>query len=66
MYAVFKDQFISSFKNDSFMGFAKDSVDDKSICAEEGQDSDENITSKDFEFIQNFMINKLQSFGLHP
>ena len=46
----FKDQFISSFKDDSFMGSAKDSEEGKSIYAGEGQYPDEDITSEDFEF----------------
>ena len=45
----FKDQFISSFKDDSSMGSAKDSEEGKSICAGEGQDPDEDFSFEDFE-----------------
>ena len=47
---LFQDPFISSFKYDSSMGSVKDSEDGKSICVGEGQDTDEDITSEDFEF----------------
>ena len=46
----FKDQFISSFKDDSSMDSAKDSEEGKTICVGEGQNPDEDITFEDFEF----------------